>query len=434
MRYYLYSLFFTLILPFLWLLLGWRYRGTDYNQRWRERCGIVTASDCTRPCLWIHTASVGEVIAAKKLVEHFIHYFSHYRVLITTTTPSGAQQVKSLFADNVRHCYLPYDLRYFFVRFLKLVKPVAVLIMETEMWPNMLAICHQSNIPSILINARMSLRSCCNYRRLACLSESMFSQLTMVVAQTTADAKRLQYLGAKNISVSGNIKMDLGISAEQREKAKRLAVNWSNQGRRTVLIAASTHFGEDEKLLLALGKLRQSDLKILLVLVPRHPQRFEEVRQLSLQQGYRVSRHSKDRVDESTDVVIGDTVGELMAMYGASDIAFVGGSLVDNGGHNMLEPAAWGLPVVTGSSVYNFSAIVDGLASAQGIRVVNNSRELTENLLELGTHPEIRYQMGAAASQYVESNKGSLKKLLGFLKPILDNLRSHEKYPSERLG
>ena len=431
---YLYSLFVALVLPFLWLLLCWRYRGADYNQRWRERFGIVSESGCTRPCLWLHTASVGEVIAAKKLVEHLINEFSHYRILITTTTPSGAEQVKNLFADNVRHCYLPYDLSYFFVRFLKVVKPVAVLIMETEMWPNMLAICHQSNIPSILINARMSSRSCRAYRRLACLSESMFSQLTMAVAQTAADAKRLQCLGAKNISVSGNIKMDLDISAEHREKAKKLAVYWSNQGRRKVLIAASTHLGEDEKLLLALQKLRQLDPEILLVLVPRHPQRFEEVRQLSLQKGYRVSRHSKDSVDESTDVVIGDTVGELMVMYGASNIAFVGGSLVDNGGHNMLEPAAWGLPVVTGSSVYNFAAIVDGLASIQGIRVVNNSRELTENLIELITHSEIRCQMGAAACQYVESNKGALEKLLRCLDPILDNLHSHKKYPSERLG
>ena len=195
-----------------------------------------------------------------------------------------------------------------------------------------------------------------------------------------------------------------------------------------MLIAASTHRGEDERLLQALQQLRQSDPTLLLVLAPRHPQRFAAVKKHCLRHGYRVhchsQSHSESGMDENTDIIIGDTMGELLLMYGASDIAFVGGSLVDNGGHNVLEPAAWGLPIVVGSSVYNFADIVDGLAAVKGICLVNNDRQLTESLTELAGNPEIRRQMGRAAYQYVKSNKGVLKRLLSFLTPVL-----HRKSP-----
>ena len=418
---YLYTICLALLLPLLWLMLCWRYRGTDYNSRWRERFGVVTA-DTNLPFLWLHTASVGEVVAARKLIDRLINDYPQYRLLITTTTPSGAKQVNDLFASKVRHCYLPYDLPYCIARFLKTFRPVALLIMETEMWPNMLATCYQFHVPSLLINARMSERSYSAYRRVACLSESMFSQLTAVVAQTTADAERLQQLGADNITVSGNIKIDMEVTADCRQQAKILAARWSNQGKRPVFIAASTHRGEDEQLLSVLQMLKRSQPQLLLVLVPRHPQRFDKVEQLCLQRGYRVCRHSKGAVDEDTDIIIGDTIGELMTMYGASDIAFVGGSLIDNGGHNILEPAAWGLPIVTGPSVYNFTAIVDGLTAVEGICVVEDNQQLAEKLTLLLNDSAKRHQMGLAAHQYVASNKGALQKLFCSIQSILDTI------------
>jgi 3-deoxy-D-manno-octulosonic-acid transferase len=267
----------------------------------------------------------------------------------------------------------------------------------------------------------MSVRSCHAYQRFSYLSKSMFSQLKAVAAQTAADASRLQTLGAQNITVSGSLKIDIEVTVALRKKAEMLAARWSNRGQRRVLIAASTHQGEDEQLLDVLQKLRKLDPQILLVLVPRHSQRFEVVKKRCLQQGYHVRCHSEHRVDENTDIIIGDTIGELMLMYGASDIAFFGGSLVDNGGHNILEPAAWGLPIVIGPSVYNFVAIVDGLLAVKGICLVNNGRELLESLTALVENPAQRHQMGQAAYRYIASNKGALEKLLRFLEPILYN-------------
>lgn len=415
---YLYSACLALLLPFLWLILWWRYRGSDYNKRWRERLGVV-AVDRQHPCLWLHTASVGEVIAAKKLIDHLIGHYPNYRLVITTTTPSGAERVAELFADRVRHCYLPYDLPYCILRFLRAFRPAALLIMETEMWPNILACCHRMATPAVLINARMSARSCRAYLRVATLSRPMFAQLTAVVAQTRADAKRLQWLGANNINVSGNIKMDIAVTADLKKQAAALATSWSKRRQRSILIAASTHRGEDEQLLQGLGQLKQWQAAILLVLVPRHPQRAEAIKQCCLQRGYRVRYHSERRVDKNTDIVIVDTIGELMAIYGASHLAFVGGSLVDHGGHNVLEPAAWGLPIITGPSVHNFGAIIDGLIAVEGICVINNNGELAEKLTQLLADRTTREHMGRAAHHYLASNRGALAKLIHCLDAVI---------------
>ena len=224
---YCYSACLTLALPFMWLMLWWRYRGSDYNKRWRERLGIITtAADCRRPLLWLHAASVGEVLAARKLIEHLIVHYSNYRLLITTTTPSGAERVVELFADHVKHCYFPYDLDCCVTRFLRSLKPTALLIMETEIWPNTLAACRRADIPAILVNGRMSARSYRAYRRFPRFSQSMFSQLTAVAAQTATDAGYFRQLGANNITVCGSIKMDIEITDELKRRAEILARRW----------------------------------------------------------------------------------------------------------------------------------------------------------------------------------------------------------------
>lgn len=411
---WLYTLLLYSLLPLILLRLWWRGRlAPAYRRRIGERFGFFTAPPLRAP-IWVHAVSVGETIAAAPLIRALQQRHPERDIVVTTMTPTGSERVRALFGDSVFHVYAPYDLPDALARFLTRLQPTLALIVETELWPNTVEACAARGIPSLLVNARLSERSARGYARIGALTESMLQSLTGVVAQNVADGERFVALGLprERLTVSGSIKFDIELSAELRERAaaerERLGL-----AQRPVWIAASTHEGEDDALLDAHIALRQRHPDLLLLLVPRHPERFDAVAALIAQRGLSVVRRSSGAVvDADGAVLLGDTMGELLLLLGCADIAFVGGSLIARGGHNMLEPAAWGLPIITGDSDFNFREISLLLQQAGALVKVADTNALTETLATLLDDAAERQQRGAAARQVVEQNRGALEKLL----------------------
>lgn len=389
-----YTLIFYLLTPLIVLRLWWRARkASAYGKRWGERFGFVPVT--ASPVIWVHSVSVGETLAAVPLIKALQARYPDTRVAVTTMTPTGSERVRAVFGDTVYHCYAPYDLPDVLKRFLQRVRPRLLIIMETELWPNTIHACCKRDIPVILANARLSQKSADSYYRARWLASPMVQELSAVAAQTQADAERFQYLGAtpERVSVSGNIKFDLDITAAQRAQARELRTGWRGTETRPVFLAASTHSGEDEIVLDAFEILRRSLPGVLLVLVPRHPERFNEVAELCLGRGFTLHRHSAQRANPAEsggselsaaiDIVLGDTMGELLTFCGASDLVFVGGSLVPVGGHNVIEPAAWARPVLSGPHVFNFVEATHLLLEAGGMAICDSAEALAEAAAEL---------------------------------------------------
>lgn len=417
----LYTLLFYLLLPFILLRLMYHraFRAPAYRSRIAERFGFFTAPDL-RGCIWLHSVSVGETIAAAPLVKGLQQQYSNIPVVVTTMTPTGSAQVRALFGDGVFHVYAPYDLPGAVSRFLQRVQPRLLIIMETELWPNTVHYCYQKKIPVVLANARLSEKSARGYQGFAALTQPMLKQLSCVVVQAEADKNRFLSLGLPNaaVQVSGSIKFDVCISAELQQRGSELKTQWNDAGSRQIVLAASTHEGEDALLLNAFHGLRERFPNLLLVLVPRHPERFDQVARLAEQQGFITRRYSNEAVPAaSTEVFIGDAVGELMLWYGCADLVFIGGSLVNRGGHNMLEPAAWGLPIVIGPSVFNFQSIAELLLTQQALVQLSGFAQLDEQLSEqialLLTDEQRRQTLSANALRVVADNRGALARLLG---------------------
>ncbi len=415
----LYTLLFYLLLPLILLRLAYRgFKAPAYRARIAERFGFFTPPDLS-DCIWLHSVSVGETIAAAPLVKRLQQQYPNTPLVVTTMTPTGSAQVRSLFGNSVFHVYAPYDLPGAVKRFLQRIQPRLLIIMETELWPNTVHYCRQQKVPVLLANARLSERSARGYQRFAALTQPMLKQLSCVVAQAEADKARFVSLGLPEsaVQVSGSIKFDVAISAALQQRASELKAQWNNAGARQVLLAASTHEGEDAILLTAFQGLLSRFPNLLLVLVPRHPERFDQVASLAEQRGLITQRYSQQTVpDQSAQVFIGDAVGELMLWYGCADLVFVGGSLVNRGGHNMLEPAAWGLPVLIGPSVFNFQSIAELLLAQQALVQLNDSSalsgQLTEQITVLLTDQQQRQALSDNARQVVEDNRGALDKLL----------------------
>ncbi|MGD8175960.1 lipid IV(A) 3-deoxy-D-manno-octulosonic acid transferase [Marinimicrobium sp. ARAG 43.8] len=418
---WLYSLMWYALLPLLLLRLRWLARANaGWGQRWKERFGAVEPPGTEgRTLIWLHTASVGEVLAAAPLVRA-LRQDESLMLLLTTTTPTGADRVVSLFGDSVAHCYMPFDLPGSVARFLARVQPRVLLLMETELWPNVVAACHRREIPTILINGRLSARSARRYQRFAGLSRAMLQRLSEAGIQSRDDAERFQRLGLRPEAthITGNIKFDLTLDDSARQRAAMLRRTWVGESERKVCIAASTHRGEDEVILEAWDKVREQMAdRPLLVLVPRHPERFAAVGDLVKVRGLRMARRSsQETVTGATDVVLGDVMGEMLTMYGASDLAFVGGSLVPNGGHNLIEPAAWGLPLLSGPHLFNFSEVAALLGEAGALKVVEDSGSLAEAVLELLGIEALREIRGQAAREVAEANRGALEKTLHLIR------------------
>ena len=419
MRFFYNLLIHLLQLPFAGY---WLFRGI-VNTSYRDRLGQRFAGwgyPKFERCIWIHAVSVGEVQAAVPLIRAINRRFPNHQMLVTTVTPTGAARVRAVFGDTVDHCYIPFEMPRAVDNFFKSVNPELALIMETEIWPNLYRGCGVRKIPLILVSARISPRSVRGYRRLLPLIRDTLSHGIIIAAQSEADAERFRSLGASPMrtSVTGNIKFDIELPPDlvARGDDMRLQVF----GDRPVWIAASTHDQEEQQVLEAHRRLKEQHPNLLLVLVPRHPERFAQVRELIRRFGFNcVARTEKRRCSEATEVFLGDTMGEVPLFYAASDIAFVGGSLVPIGGHNLLEPAALGLPVITGPHVYNAQDIADMFLELGACHLVNNSTELADAVGELLASPQEAAAQGGKGKDIVQQNRGSLARLLDLLDPLI---------------
>jgi 3-deoxy-D-manno-octulosonic-acid transferase len=373
-------------------------------------------------CIWIHAVSVGEVQAAAPLIRELAKRYPAHQILVTSVTPTGAARVEDLFGDTVARSYIPFEMPLAVNRFFASLNPEIALIMETEIWPNLYRGCGVRNIPLVLVSARISPKSLNGYRKALPLFRETLSHGIIIAAQSEADADRFRSLGASSVRtwVIGNIKFDIELPetlvADGRHLRRELF------GDRPVWIAASTHEDEEQQMLAAHALLQERFPDLLLVLVPRHPERFREVGKLVEQQEFQcVHRTAEEATDESTDVFLVDTMGELPLFYAASDVAFVGGSLVPVGGHNLLEPAALGLPVISGPHVFNAQEIADMFIERGASRVVHDFNELAASVGDLISDPDAATRIGEKGREIVLKNRGSLSKLLGLLEPLIGN-------------
>ena len=419
MRFFYNVLTYLLLIPFAgyWLVRGIGNRA--YLDRLGQRFGFGFPK--LENSIWVHAVSVGEVVAAVPLIRALQERYPDRRLLVTTVTPTGAARVKALFGDSVTHCFIPFEFPNAVRSFFNSVNPGAAMIMETEIWPNLYRGCGIRNIPLVLVSARISPKSIAGYRRMLSLIRETLSHGIIIAAQSRADADRFLEVGANpaRTTVMGNIKFDMQIDPNIAEQGADLRK--ALFAARPVWIAASTHEGEEEQVLAAHRKLLGSYPDLLLALVPRHPERFAGVRELCRTQGFETVARSEDRAcDPQTDVFVVDTMGEVPLFYAASDIAFVGGSLVPIGGHNLLEPAAQGLPIITGPHVFNAQDIADRFIELDACRMADDSDELAETVAQLLDEPQQAARLGDRARDVLEQNRGALQRLLVLLEPLLD--------------
>ena len=412
----LYTFLLYLLTPLVLLRLAWRgLHARDYWRRWPERFGYIEPA-LGEQVIWIHAVSVGEVQAAEYVVRALLEQYPDYSLLVTTVTPTGSARVTALFGQQVAHVYAPYDLPGAVSRFFDRVRPRLAIVMETELWPNLFHACQQRAVPLLVINARLSARSVAGYCRVRGLAGDTLAAVTEIAAQGETDAGRFESIGANPaiITVTGNLKFEQRIPPSLLERAEVLRRDWGVG--RPVWIASSTHEGEDELILHVFRQLRKQFGDCLLVLVPRHPERFESVATLCRQRGYiTVLRSEGVACTGEVNVYVGDTMGDLLLLYAAADVAFVGGSLVPHGGHNLLEPAALGLPVVTGPHVFNFVEICGLLIDAGAAVKVTDTDELLQTVTRWLTDANERHRIGQLGRQVVEKNRGALQAVMAII-------------------
>lgn len=398
---FLYTLALIAISPIL--LFGlYRHKPNKpkFGSRWKEHFGLTPKLQHNGRPIWIHAVSVGESIAAIPLINALKAQYPEQAIVVTTTTSTGAEQIAKL-GTLVEHRYMPLDFSFAVKSFINRIKPQKLLIIETELWPNTLAIVAKHNIPTIVVNARLSEKSFRNYQKVQPLFNDISKHLTLLLCQHDSDKVRFQKLGidADKLKVTGSIKFDIQISPAVRQSVKQLREALDIE--RPIWIAASTHEGEDEYVLDAHQQLIKHNSGILLILVPRHPERFDKVYELAKSRSYNVVRRSENSpVSSQTQVYLGDTMGELLIMLGAADVCFMGGSLLGEkvGGHNVLEPLAMDVPTITGPSYFNFQAIVDELKMDDIVTVINNPGELSQAVLNKlsNNKPNTEWQSGTS--------------------------------------
>lgn len=415
-----YSLLLYLIQPLIALRLWWRgRRAPAYRQRWTERYALYR-TPAAQHGIVLHSVSVGETLAAVPLVRALQQRYPQLPITVTTMTPTGSERARAAFGDSVQHLYLPYDLPDAMARFYRHLQPKLVVVMETELWPNMIWQAHRRGIPLVIANARLSARSARGYGKIRRFMAQLLPKVARVAAQTPADGERFIALGlpAPQLSVTGSIKFDISVTAEQQTAASALRAQWAPH--RPVWIAASTHQGEETAVLQAHQALLTEYPDLLLILVPRHPERFAAVHALvSERQLTSITRSSGEAVTAATQVVVGDTMGEMMVLYGIADLAFVGGSLIERGGHNPLEPAAYGLPVLMGPHTFNFAQICQQLEEAGGLSRISDPLSLQAAIAERLQNPELAARQGKQALTFMQQNQGALSRLLTLLDTAL---------------
>lgn len=400
----LYSALFLVILPLIVIqkLIRSR-RNAGYRKGWLQRFGF--APRISQPSIWIHSVSMGETIAMAPLVKKLLAQHHNTPFVITTMTPTGKAQVEQVYAEyiQVQHCYLPYDIGFMMGLFMRRTHAKICVIMETELWPNMLAQCHKRNIPTVLTNARLSQKSANGYAKIAWIMRQMLKHIDRINAQTEADAQRFISLeiDADKVMVTGNLKYDM-----PKPKVKII-----KESQRPIWIAASTHLGEDEIALQAHKILLNTLPNALLIIVPRHPERFDQVANDIATLGFSYARKSIQNYPNDQDqVFLVDAMGELMDWYAYSDVCCVGGSFVAKGGHNYLEPALLSKPILSGTSTFNFRHAVDNLAEADALILVKDTQALSQQLIRLLSDDAECQRMGNAALTVVKNNQGALQK------------------------
>jgi 3-deoxy-D-manno-octulosonic-acid transferase len=372
--------------------------------------------DWSKPTIWLHTVSVGETRAAASLVQRLREHYPGHQLLLTHTTPTGRAASEQLFGDDVLRAYLPYDYPFAVRRFLRHFRPAIGILMETEIWPNLIRQCRSANIPLLLLNARLSEKSAAGYARFANLTRSALEQLARIAAQTEDDARRLSDLGADGVTVMGNLKFDIEPPSAMLQLGRNLRELFGAE--RKVFLAASTRDGEEALLLDALSRCNVPGL--LAVIVPRHPQRFDEVAAMIAKRGLRMQRRSENcPVAPETQVVLGDSMGEMFAYYAACDIALIGGSLLPFGGQNLIEACAVGKPVLLGPHTYNFAqASEQAVTSGAAIRMAT-ADELPERLQHLFSHPAELAAMAQAGTGFVAAHRGATEVALRMVREHL---------------
>jgi len=419
-----YSLFSYALVPLVLCRLWWRgIKAPAYRQRIAERFGHIKLADTNSsasPVLWLHAVSVGETMAAKPLIDEILQQYPQHRLLVTTTTPTGSAQLRRLYGDDqLAHCYFPYDLPHVVARFLNRVKPELVVIMETELWPNLYHQCAQQQIPILLANARLSEKSLAGYQKISALARPTLQKLDFLAAQSALDLQRFLTLGAdsERSAVCGNLKYQISISDETTAQARELH---AALGERRIWVAASTHAGEDEIALAVQQQLLAQNPSALLILVPRHPERFNQVATLCAASDLSFVRRSQQRLPSDTDSVwLSDTMGELLLMYGVAEFSFIGGSMVPTGGHNPLEPAAFSVASIVGPHTFNFTDVVATMQQAKSITQVDNEAALIDTAIQWMQSPELANQQGRAARQVLDDNLGAVPCLLEHISKLV---------------
>lgn len=411
MARFFYTLLYTGLLPVFVARLWWRGRlNPGYRQRIAERFGRLPHRPAANG-LWVHAVSVGETLAAAPYIKAMQQQYPDLPIIVTTTTPTGSEQVKRLFGERVFHMFLPYDLPVFWKPFLRRIQPGLLVVMETELWPNLMAACEQHQLPVMLANARMSEKSARGYAKFSALTTPMLQRLTLVAAQNATDGQRFIELGLpeNKLEVTGSVKFDVDLPIDIERAGEALRAQWGES--RKVLALASSHAGEDEQLLAIYSRLRESHDDLLLLLIPRHPERFDTVTQAAKQVGLNVQRRSQGDANPDCQVYVADSMGEMLQLLSAADLVLMGGSLIPHGGHNPIEPAALGKATLTGPHYTNFAAVVDALVAEQALAVVE-PEQLVQDILQYLNDPALCQQMGEAGLAVVNKNRGAVQRLV----------------------
>ena len=417
----IYSIISTLALPLIWMRLLWRSRKSPaYRQRMGERFGRVRLPDSFKPdgtTIWLHAVSVGESMAAAPLVAAMQAEMPNLQFVVTTMTPTGAEQARRQMGESVVHLYAPYDAPWIVHRFLTALRPKMLILMETELWPNMIHLARRMGLKTVLANGRLSEKSRRSHARFGRLTRNMLRQLDVVCAQTGEDAARFRELGAEAPRITGSLKFALHGAGGQ---ARPLAAIQAWKGDHALIVAASTREGEEPEVVKAWWRCIGQHPPPRLLIVPRHPERFDQVFRLCVEAGFDTGRRSRaESLESETQIVIGDSMGEMMEYFACADIAFVGGSLVDTGCQNVLEPAASALPVTIGPSRFNFAAICGLLENAGALRGAADSAELGAVWSELLADRELRRRMGAFGKVVVAANQQALELTLMEIRRLL---------------
>ncbi|PKG57660.1 3-deoxy-D-manno-octulosonic acid transferase [Shewanella sp. Choline-02u-19] len=416
----LYSALLYLILPLLLVYLAVRaFKSPDYRSRWNERFGFKGLQQTD---LLLHCVSMGETIAAIPLIKQIQANYPHLTITVTTTSPTGSAAVLRAFSDEVQHCYLPFDLAWCSRRFVTQVAPKTCIIMETELWPNLIHYLKCNNSKVLLANARLSQKSADAYQKRPHLNLPMLQSLDAIAAQSEQAAARFIELGVNKdkVTVCGSLKFELDVAPARIEAAKAVREGWQAE-HRPIWVAGSVHPGEFELMLQAHQRVMQHYPTALMVMVPRHPEQFDTAVTAVKQANMLVARRSlNDDVTAQTQIVVGDTMGELLTLYAAGDQAFVGGTLIEGGGHNPLEPAAVGLPVFVGPHHWDFKEITQLLQNEGALQIVDASEPLAQMLIEFFGNKQAYTIASNAAKKVVADNRGALKKQFALVESLIN--------------